>query len=69
MAKQRYDTLYNNNDNNTKKKRENLPNCGLCVPADLSVKLKECENRDKYLNHNRAIGLMSRGFANGPEDL
>ena len=32
------------------KKKENLQNCRLCVPADHRIKLKECEKRDKYLD-------------------
>ena len=30
-------------------KKENLQNCELCCPADHSVKLKESEKKDKYL--------------------
>ena len=27
-----------------------MPNCGLCCPADLRVKLKESEKKNKYLD-------------------
>ena len=33
-----------------KKKKENLQNCRLAVPADHRITLKECEKRDKYLD-------------------
>ena len=33
-----------------KKKRENLQNCGFCYLADHTIKLKECEKKDKYLD-------------------
>ena len=36
-------------------KKENLLNGGLCRPADLRVKLKESEKRDKYLNLTREL--------------
>ena len=32
------------------KKREKLQNCGLAVPADHRVKLKESEREDKYFD-------------------
>ena len=35
------------------KKKENLSNCGLFVPADQRVKLKENEKRDKYQDLSR----------------
>ena len=38
---------------NNKQKRENLQNC--VVPADHSVKLKECEKKDKYLDFAREL--------------
>ena len=34
--------------NNNQQKEENLQNCRLCCPADHRIKLKECENKDKY---------------------
>ena len=37
------------------KKKENLPNCGLCCPADLRVKLKGREKKDKYLDLDRKL--------------
>ena len=36
------------NEKKKKRKNENLPNIGLCVPADHRIKLKESEQRDKY---------------------
>ena len=36
-------------------KKENLQNCRLAVPADHSVKLKEYERKDKYLDLAREL--------------
>ena len=36
-------------------KRENLQNVEFAVPADYRVKLKECENRDKYFELAREL--------------
>ena len=40
---------------NNQQKGENLHNCGLAVPADHRVKLKESEKRDKYLDFAREL--------------
>ena len=37
------------------KKKENLQNCELCCPADLRIKLKEGEKKDKYLDLAREL--------------
>ncbi len=49
------------------------------VPADLRVKVKECEKRDKYQLWNMkvtiipivigALGTVTKGLLQGPEDL
>ena len=40
---------------NKKRKKENLPNSRLSVPADHRVNLKESEKRDKYQNLAREL--------------
>ena len=39
----------------TNKKKDNLQNCGLTVPADHRIKLRECEMKDKYLELARDL--------------
>ena len=36
-------------------KKENLQNCQLCCLGGLEKKLKECEKKDKYLDHAREL--------------
>ena len=38
-------------------KKENLPNSGLCRPADHKVKLKESEKSDKYQENWKYYGI------------
>ena len=44
-----------NNQQPKNKKKENLQNCRLDIPAGHRIKLEECEKRDKYLDLAREL--------------